>query len=476
MSKIACADRVARAPSRFRTRCFAILYSFVVLALYSGAEPASARIKIGIIGDQTFAPNLDNAYGTLQQGVDELKQEHLDVVLHAGDLIESTASLEEITERFNQAVKILNELPAPWYMTAGDHDVSPPRFVPNSPDHSREALFQKLYGDVNPLVRTHLYYSFDVKKYHFIVLYSFEALDVDPRWGNVFYSDISDMQYEWLAHDLATHAGNSRGIVVLLHQPMWYVWSNWSRIHRLLAQYQTKAVIAGHFHYNQIDSRIDNIEYRVVGATGAETKHGSPNAGDLQHVSVLTIEDNGKLDFRMVPLSPYAQTTWTSRRVMDRVEAIDSLLGNVSELASNSPVYLENGTLVAQCGTNNPAKLSLLQLGNADASPVEVKIDVEAPNMTVAGVFGDGMCESEVQPLSCKLSPSAGVAISNTSIVEQSTYAPPPALWTATITAANPSPTAGTTITVAVHMSLTTENQTFTVGQSATTTVQACAK
>lgn len=451
----------------------AVLFVTVLLTLLS-LQPAAAEIRIGIIGDQTYAPDLDKAYGVLQQGVDALKKERLDVVLHVGDLVESTQAPDDIKARFSQATAILNQIPAPWYMTAGDHDVNPPSFVQNSSDRSREALFQSLYGALNPLVQSHLYYSFDVNNYHFVVLYSIESLDTDPRWGNVFYSKISDAQYSWLADDLALRAANKAGVIVLLHQPLWYMWSNWDRVHHLLAQYPVKAVVAGHFHYQQIDARIDNIEYRVVGATGGQTKHGSPNAGDLQHVSMLIVKDDGSIDFRMIPLPPYTQIAWTSRRTMDRVQAIDSLLGNVYDLASNSPIYLQNGALVAACGTADPAKLVLTKLGNADANPVDVSIVVNAPNMTVDGSFGAGMCVGNISPLSCRLNASAAVALSNTSVVETSIYPTPPALWTGIIAAAKPPPAPNTSITITVLMSFLSDNQTFTVGQSATTAVKAC--
>jgi 3',5'-cyclic AMP phosphodiesterase CpdA len=366
------------------------------------ALPASAAIRIGIIGDQTGAADLDKAYAVLQQGVDALKSQTLDIVLHVGDLVESTSQPDEIRRRFAQATTILSQLPVQWYMTAGDHDVNPPVWTPNSPDRSREQLFQSLYGAINPLVQQQLYYSFDLNNYHFVVLYSLEALDTDPRWGNVFYSRVSDAQYAWLTNDLAANAANKSGIMVLLHHPMWYMWSDWDRVHRLLAQYRVNTVIAGHFHYNQVDSRIDGIQYHVVGATGGDTKRGTPNAGALQHVSVLTINDDRSLDFRMIPLAPYVQIVWTGRQVMDRVQAVDSLLGNLWSFAGNSPVFLQNGALVAACGTSAPAKLLLSQLGNATAAPVDVSISV-TPSVTVAGSFGDGFCLQDVGPFSCRL-------------------------------------------------------------------------
>lgn len=461
------AVRRATGQARAIAASVALALTFLITALSS----AWADIKIGIIGDQTGAADLDKAYGVMQQGVDAMNREHPDVVLHAGDLVESLQTPDQITARFNQATAILSGLVSPWYLTAGDHDVSPPNFVQNSPDHSRELLFQGLYAKLNPLVQRRLYYSFDVKGYHFVVLYSTEALDSDPRWGNIFYAGISDAQYEWLAADLAAHAA-TRGVFVLLHQPLWYMWSTWDRVHQLLARYPTKAVTAGHFHYNQADSRIDNIAYRVVGATGGDTKQGSANAGDLQHVTMLTAKDNGSLDFRIFPLAPYAQIAWTSREIMDRVQAQDVLLGNIYYFSAENHVFLKNGALVAACDKPDPATLQLSHLGNADTVPVDVDIAFDAPNVTVTGTFGPGLCAQVSGPLSCRLNPSAAVATSNNSVVEQNTYPPPPALWAGVVKASTSAPV--TQITAKVTISFNAENQRFSVSRANKVTVEAC--
>lgn len=148
-------------------RAIAASVALALPLLVTALPSALADIRIGIIGDQTGTADLDKAYGVLQQGVDALNNERPDVVLHAGDLIESLQTPDQIKARFNQAAAILGELVSPWYLTAGDHDVSPPNFVQNSADHSRELLFQALYANLNPLVQKRLYYSFDVNSDHF---------------------------------------------------------------------------------------------------------------------------------------------------------------------------------------------------------------------------------------------------------------------------------------------------------------------
>ena len=146
--------------------------ALAIAMLFGGMAnlPARAQITIGIIGDQTGAANLDQAYGVLQQGVAALKGKQLDVVLPVGDLIESTKSEAEIRTLFVQATTNLAGLGVPWYLTPGDHDVNPPIYQQNSTDRSRETLFKQLYGAFNPVAAKNLYYSFDVKGYHIVVL------------------------------------------------------------------------------------------------------------------------------------------------------------------------------------------------------------------------------------------------------------------------------------------------------------------
>ena len=224
--------------------CVFIATGFLLAAAVAVAprSVSAESINIGIIGDQAATNNLDTSYQILQQGVDALMAQSppLDVVLHVGDIVESTQSETDIRARFKQVTGILNELPVQWYETAGDHDVNPPQFQQDSPDRSRETLFKQLYSQINPKVADQLYYSFDVKGYHFVSLYTEERLDTDPRWGNVFYAQISDAQYDWLQKDLAANS-NATGIVVFMHQPHWYNWSGWSRVHELLRQYPVRA-------------------------------------------------------------------------------------------------------------------------------------------------------------------------------------------------------------------------------------------
>ena len=334
------------------TRRWLALAILLLAAPPVGALPRRS-ITIGIVGDQTYSSDLGRSYGVLKQGVGILSARRPDVVLHVGDLVESTASPEEVRTRFAAAAALLDRLPAPWYLAAGDHDVSPPAFAPGSADRSREALFQELYGRRVPAFREHPWYSFDLGSFHFVALYSQQALDADPRWGDIFLARIRRDQLDWLRRDLEAHR-RARAVVVFLHQPLWYHWSGWKPVHDLLRRHPVAAVVAGHFHYDQDEGEIDGIRYLVVGTTGADTKSGSRDAGDAQHVTLLRVSGPGRVAVDLLPVGGGGPLPLTPREDMDRVQALDVQLGSLWDFARRNPVFLKDGRLVDACQDGGP--------------------------------------------------------------------------------------------------------------------------
>jgi predicted phosphohydrolase len=432
-------------------------------------------IRIGIIGDQTGTTDLNQAYIVLGEGVDALAREDLDVVIHVGDLLESSATEQEIEDQFTTATQILDTLPVDWYMTAGDHDVNPPEFEQDSDDRSREALFQELYGERVPAVLQHPYYSFDVGNYHFIALYSLEALHSDPRWGNIFLSKMSDAQLQWLRQDLKQHK-NAKATVVFLHHPMWYNWSEWQRVHNLLRRYNVAAVVAGHFHYDQSEGVIDGIRYVVVGATGGSVKQGSRDAGNVQHVSVMTVDGPGKVAIKLRSLSDDDPLLLTSRRDMDKVQALDIVLGELWNFASTNPVFLKSdGSLANACDSNEPAKIQISPLGNPTDKSINVEIGFSSddPHIVLNDPgFTAGECEQVINDFECVLARSARIFISNNSSVTVNTFAPP--LWEATLGVSGATPSAGTALNFDIRLDYDGVPSPLFLDRRATTTVQAC--
>ncbi|HWZ43335.1 MAG TPA: metallophosphoesterase [Candidatus Saccharimonadales bacterium] len=393
--------------------------------LFLGLHLACAQdIKVGIVGDQTLAPATGKQYEVLRAGVAALNREHPDVVLHTGDLLESLGpdyagplSPEAYTAAFASATGILNGLSRPWHLTAGDHDVNPPFFSPGNDTIRR--LFQTLYLPA----REHLYYSFNSRGYHFIALSSQEFPNADPRWGVVFRAHISQEQIDWLKADLRHYADKARGTAVFIHQPLWYQWADWAAVHDLLRKAKVAAVIAGHFHYNQDEGELDGIRYIVVGATGAITKNGSPEAGDLQHVTVIGIHGQHVRSVKLVPLQGEAVRSFSSRRDMDRVQALAVNLSNYfndTGMNSNRVKQIEGSNQWKSCTGDAAATLTLHSIGNPLDLPVSVTVTVDSGNFqpTSSG-FNPKVCPGS-DGTACQLPAGTLIDYSNNSAVQPS--------------------------------------------------------
>jgi Calcineurin-like phosphoesterase len=454
------------------------LWATLILACL--AAPAVARTKtsitIGVVGDQTFSSDLNRSYGVLEQGVGVLSGRRPDVVLHVGDLVESTGTPEEVRAAFQKAAAILDRLPVPWHLTAGDHDVSPPGWQAASPDRSREALFQELYGAREPAFRERPWYSFDVNGFHFVALYSHQVLRVDPRWGDIFLARIQDDQLVWLERDLELYR-RARAVVVFLHQPLWYHWSGWKRVHDLLRRYPVAAVVAGHFHYDQDEGEIDGIRYLVVGTTGGDTKHGSRDAGEAHHVTLLRVAGSRKVEVDLLPIPPVTgggPLKLTPREDMDRVQALDVQLGNLWNFTEKNPVFLKDGKLVADCQSGAPARIRIDSLGNPIDLPVEVEIGFRSEPAGVAldsPGFGHGLCQTESGPETCRLAPASRTNLSNYSSVDLQSGVP---VWETGLKPAGETPASGTVLAFDVRTSFTGISGKLFLEKTVQTAVRAC--
>jgi predicted phosphohydrolase len=446
------------------------LLACALLSLWSVVAAADDSITIGVIGDQTFAIDLQAAYAIMDDGVDELSRQDLDVVLHTGDLLESSRPPAEVQAQFNQATAILDTLPVDWFLTAGDHDVNPPGFQQDSGDRSREQLFQQLYGTRVPAVLQKPWYSFNVDGYHFVALYSHQSLHSDPRFGNIFLAQIYNDQFEFLKNDLEANK-NAKGIIVFVHQALWYHASGWQRVHELLARYKVAAVISGHHHYDQDSGTMNGIRYLTVGATGGFTKNGSRDAGEVHHVTVLKVLNDTVTSVKLISVSDNRPLELTPRVDMDRVQALDVQLGNFFDFAQRNPVFRKaNGQLVGNCTTNTPATVHIEQIGNPIDLPLTVKITFSSSpsGVTLSGAaFGAGQCLTS-SSTECRLARTARTFFSNYSSVLINEFTP---LWTSGL-AGTAQP--GAVLRFNIRTTFAGNSGTLFLETDTSTTVQAC--
>lgn len=354
----------------------------IPLLIFSSANNfvSDDTLLIGIIGDQTGTYDLDSTYRTLEMAVDKLSKMNPDIVLHVGDLVESINKIDtyaDFQSNFDRAIDILDRLPTSWYMTVGDHDVVPPKFEPSSTDRTREQWFKNSCLVAGLPFQDDLYYSFDFKGYHFICLYSLENLHTDPRWGPIFLNKLSAKQIEWLQIDLDQHK-TAKGIIVVVHHPHWYVWSNWSKIHVILRKYPVAAVIAGHYHYDQDEGVIDNIRYLVIGTTGGVVKNTDKHSGGTSQFATLKLINNNVIDIKLHEISSDSLLELSPRQSMDRIQAISCMLDNLymDENLNRKDGYLFSFTDPE--GFTKIRNIGLESLSNPIDIPITIEINTES--------------------------------------------------------------------------------------------------
>lgn len=367
-----------------------VRYCAVSLALLLGdCHQPRPVLKIGLIGDQTGSYQLDSAQTSFETAAKKIVVWQPDVIVHVGDLLESIRGVTDSNayrRQFEYMAGIIKQTKLPWLIAIGDHDVNPPQYRPLSPDSSRVVWLKQLAREFDLPYGSRFYYSFNYRGFHFIALYSLEQLHTDPRWGSIFLNTISDEQLAWLRTDLET-ARNSRGIFVVIHHPHWYAWSNWSKVHAILRQYPVKAVIAGHFHYDQDEGTWDGIRYVVMGATGGALKDCDPNSGGAPEYGLMTVNNHGCIDIKLHELNTDSLLELTPRVTMDRLQAVECMLDN---LWTDNQLHHRDKTIQNDSQPANVNQVILRSLGNPLDLPIQVTIDYNAQILTNPRWFLDG--------------------------------------------------------------------------------------
>ncbi|MDK2976745.1 MAG: hypothetical protein PWP06_1220 [Candidatus Marinimicrobia bacterium] len=347
--------------------------SVILLAcsfIFFACAPEEDSLIIGIVGDQFGAYDTEKALDIMEKGVAMLENYQPQILLHVGDMVESVRdvdSYEDYKALFNRAAGIMEKTGLPWLVALGDHDVVPPGYQPLSKDRSRENWFLSLSQETSLPIDSLPYYSYTLNGYHFISLYSMENLHTDPRWGSIFLNQITDKQLAWLKKDLETHS-SAKAIMVLVHHPQWYVWSNWSRVHNVLKEYNVKAVLAGHYHYDQDDGEIDGIRYLVMGATGGAVKTSDAHSGGTHMVGLMKLTPRGLEDIRLVDVPGDTLLELTPRRSMDRIQALSCMLDNLYQDAQfiHTPTEIPEKVIIRLASLANPIDV-----------PIQLSIDTQ---------------------------------------------------------------------------------------------------
>ena len=276
---------------------FATLITLVLLGTYrltvaqlgppvNAGQPSSQQLHAPadresfdfmIFGDRTGGPV--EGIEVLAQGVEMANRLDVDLVLTVGDLVEGYNEPEKWVVQMREYQGVMNDLHMPWYPVAGNHDVYA---RPQRPGGNMD-LYSEHFGP--------LYYSFDYKWAHFIILFSDEALSFSNPAQN---QNFSEEQMDWLRQDLA--ATDAEQIFVFLHHPRWtkrYGGCNWPEVHQMFVSWgKAVYVFAGHIHLYRSDGWIDNVRYYTLATTGGSLGELTDSAA-LHHIDFVRVRPDG---------------------------------------------------------------------------------------------------------------------------------------------------------------------------------------
>jgi hypothetical protein len=185
----------------------------------------------------------------------------------------------------------------------------------------------------------------------------------------------------------------------------------------------------------------------------------------------MTLKNRDKMGLKILPIGNTEPHFFTPRQYMDRVQAIDQMLGDLWNFSDLNPIYLKNNQLVASCETQVPATLKLT-LGNPTDLPLRMKVEAESAGISVSSAgFASGVCEQTISDYECILFPSARTFISNTSVVTIDSYSGP--IWESEL-ALTGTPSPGTPLNLSIRMSFPSEVGELFIDKSVSTTLQLC--
>ncbi len=250
-----------------------------------------------------------------QRAVKEVNLLQPEFVILLGDLIHgytNAAAVETQWDAFDAQTK---QFEMPVYLVVGNHDVF---------NKQTEQIYQRRYGK--------LWYSFDAKDCHFVVLDSEDQTDSTRIVG---------AQLEWLKTDLA--AAKGKGIFVFIHQPLWgmkdgaFAKSEWGRtIHPLLAAAGADTVFAGHEHQYTLQPTRDGVRYVISGGAGAELE-GTPLSGGFFHYMLVTAPSQGKAKLAVIRLGTVESEDVVTTDQAERVARFDAQFRVAKLLVEDKP-------------------------------------------------------------------------------------------------------------------------------------------
>lgn len=263
--------------------CVFFLILFTLFGTLAHADVRESEFSFAVIGDTRPA----EAFGKLPDifflAIKKINEIKPDFVMHVGDsicLAMSDQNLGGLDSQWTAFRNAMSGLSMPFHITPGNEDI----WSIESQDYYSGLFDGKLY------------YSFDYKNSHFIIL--------DTEVAG-FKNDIAPEERAWLENDLKST--RKENIFVFLHRPVMPVLHPMSMnkntrqyLKDLFAEYNVKAVFSGHEHLYHKENH-NGTAYYITGGGGAPLHNFLPG-GAFYHFLVITVKgESVKVDVIKIP-------------------------------------------------------------------------------------------------------------------------------------------------------------------------------
>lgn len=223
------------------------------------------NFQFAIVSDRTGG----HRKGVFGKAVEKLNLLQPEFVMSVGDLIEGyTKDTEEIDKQWAEFDSLLDPLAMRFFPLPGNHDISN--------DVMRKKWVAR-YGRA--------YYHFVYKGVLFLLMDSNDG-DNDAT--------LSSEQIAYMKQAIADNP-EVRWTMVFMHHPIW-LYSEFNGFAEVEAALQDRdyTVYAGHYHRYMQALRKDR-NYYVLASTGGGSRLRGPSFGEFDHVSWITMKDDGPI-------------------------------------------------------------------------------------------------------------------------------------------------------------------------------------
>lgn len=239
----------------------------------TAAMPGPGPFTFAVFGDNRPAKEKMPVTDTFVTITREISRIHPSFVVTTGDLIHGSQDIQEVNREYDDVLPPLQSMGVPIYFACGNHETSG--------GQAAEDLYKQR-------ISAKLYYSFDFRNCHFIIL------DTDE---NGHEHSLSDAQLQWLKDDLAQRPAGTQHTFAFEHEQPHPVsshigssldiWNKVGEFEKTLQDGKVDALITGHehlFHQQNVGGVIE-----IIGGGAGAPLYPSPD-GHFNHYFLVTID------------------------------------------------------------------------------------------------------------------------------------------------------------------------------------------